>query len=46
MKNKAIINLIHFSIFPKDDPKQALRIRRFFMAVVASVFYTSLIYIS
>ena len=46
MKNKALINLIHFSVFPKDDPKQALRIRRFFMAVVASVFYTSLMYIS
>lgn len=36
----------HFSIFPKDDPKQALRIRRFFMAVVASIFYASLMYIS
>jgi len=46
MKKKAILNSIHFSIFPKDDPKQALRIRRFFMAVVASVFYASLMYIS
>ena len=35
MKKKATINLINFSIIPKDDPKQALRIRRFFMAAAA-----------
>jgi diguanylate cyclase (GGDEF)-like protein len=37
VKKKALINLIHFSIFPKDDPKQALRIRRFLMAFSAYV---------
>ena len=43
MKKKTLVN---FSIIPKDDQKQALRIRRFFMAVAASVFYTFLMYIS
>ncbi len=51
MKNKSANftfsnSIRHFSIIPKDDAKQALRIRRFFMAVVASVFYASLMYIS
>jgi diguanylate cyclase (GGDEF)-like protein len=40
---KAVRN---FSIIPKDDPKQALRIRRFFMATVAYVFNASLAYCS
>jgi diguanylate cyclase (GGDEF)-like protein len=35
-----------FSIIPKDDPKQALRIRRFFMAVAAYVLAASLDYFS
>lgn len=41
-----LIILIHFSIIPKDDPKQALRIRRFFMALAASVLYAFLVYLS
>lgn len=40
---KAVRN---FSIIPKDDPKQALRIRRFLMATIAYVFNTSLAYAS
>jgi diguanylate cyclase (GGDEF)-like protein/PAS domain S-box-containing protein len=43
MKKKAIIN---FSIIPKDDPKQALRIRRFFMAVAAYALAVSIAYFS
>ena len=40
MKNKALIN---FSIIPKDDPKQALRIRRFFMAFGAYALWSFLV---
>lgn len=40
---KAVRN---FSIIPKDDPKQALRIRRFFMATIAYIFNSSLAYVS
>jgi diguanylate cyclase (GGDEF)-like protein len=43
MKKGALIN---FSIIPKDDPKQALRIRRCFMAGAASIVYASLVYLS
>ena len=35
-----------FSIIPEDDPKQALRIRRFFMATIAYIFNSSLAYVS
>jgi diguanylate cyclase len=35
-----------FSIIPKDDPKQALRIRRFFMATIAYILNGSLAYAS
>ncbi|MCX5842020.1 MAG: ATP-binding protein, partial [Deltaproteobacteria bacterium] len=35
-----------FSILPKDDPKQALRIRRFFMAVAVYTFCASIAYVS
>ena len=38
--------LIHFKIIPKDDPKQALRIRRFFMAATLYLFCSSLAYVS
>ena len=40
------LKLIHFSIIPKDDLKQALRIRRFFMASATYAFCASLGYIS
>ena len=43
MKKKTLID---FSIIPKDDPKQALRIRRFFMAIAASVLFAFLVYLS
>jgi hypothetical protein len=46
MKKKSTINLINFSIIPKDDPKQALRIRRFFMAAAAYFLWGFLGYIS
>ena len=46
MKKKALINHIYFPIFPKDDPKQALRIRRFFMAFAAYILAASLDYFS
>ena len=43
MKKKALIN---FSIIPKDDPKQALRIRRFLMAAAAYALWGFLGYMS
>jgi diguanylate cyclase (GGDEF)-like protein len=46
VKNEFIINLSNFSILPKDDPKQAMRIRRFFLAVAAYALCASLAYIS
>jgi diguanylate cyclase (GGDEF)-like protein/PAS domain S-box-containing protein len=39
-------SLINFSIIPKDDPKQALRIRRFFMAAAAYALWGFLGYMS
>jgi diguanylate cyclase len=36
----------HFSILPKEDRKQTLRIRRFFMAVATYIFCASLAYVS
>ena len=41
-----LLDLIHFSIIPKDDWKQALRIRRFFMAVAVYVLCAPLGYVS
>ncbi len=46
MKKEDLINLIHFSIIPKDDWKQALRIRRFFMAVAVYALCAPLGYVS
>jgi len=46
MQNKTLINLRRFSIIPRNDPKQALRIRRCFMAGAASVLFAFLIYLS
>jgi len=46
VKKKALISLFHFFIFPKDDPKQALRIRRFFLAAAAYILCASLGYVS
>jgi diguanylate cyclase (GGDEF)-like protein len=39
-------SIAHFSILPKDDPKQALRIRRFFMASTMYIFCPFLAYIA
>jgi diguanylate cyclase len=38
--------LVHFPIFPKDDPKQVLRIRRFFMASTVYILCGILMYVS
>ena len=46
MIKEVLLKLIHFYIIPKDDPKQALRIRRCFMAGAASIIYASLVYLS
>lgn len=43
MKKEALFN---FSIYPEDDPKQALRIRRFFMAFAVYITCIVLVYIS
>ena len=36
----------HFSIIPKDDPKQALRLRRFFISLAIYTFNLSLSYLA
>ncbi len=46
MKKEVFLKLIHFSIFPKDDRKQALRIRRFFMAASTYALCAFLAYVS
>ncbi|MHB8137689.1 MAG: GGDEF domain-containing protein [Smithellaceae bacterium] len=46
MIKKDLIDLIHFSIIPKDDPKQALRIRRLFLASATYILCFSIAYIS
>jgi diguanylate cyclase (GGDEF)-like protein len=46
VKKEGLINLIHFSIFPKDDRDQALRIRRFFMASAMYIFCPFLAYVA
>jgi diguanylate cyclase (GGDEF)-like protein len=46
VKKNVLINFRHFTIFPKDDRKQALRIRRFFMASAAYALCMSLAYVS
>ncbi len=46
-QNSPLLNSIsRFSILPKDDPKQALRIRRFFMASTMYVFCPFLAYVA
>jgi diguanylate cyclase len=46
-KNSKLLNAIsRFSILPRDDRKQALRIRRFFMAFTAYILCASIAYIS
>jgi diguanylate cyclase len=46
VKKEILLKLIHFSIFPKEDRKQALRIRRFFLAVAAYALAVSIDYFS
>jgi diguanylate cyclase (GGDEF)-like protein len=46
MKTEVLLKLIHFSILPKDDRKQALRIRRFFMASALYIFCPFLAYVA
>jgi len=46
MKKEALLKLIHFSIFPKDDRKQALRIRRLLMSFATYILCCGLGYIS
>jgi diguanylate cyclase (GGDEF)-like protein len=46
MKKEALINLIPFSIFPEDDRKQALRIRRLLMSFATYILCCGLAYIS
>jgi len=46
MKKEVLLKVINFPIIPKDDRKQALRIRRFFIALVAYVLCASLGYFS
>jgi len=46
MKKESRINLSRFSIIPMDDPKQATRIRRFFLSVAAYIICTFIAYIS
>ncbi len=41
-----LIDIALFQIFPKDDPKQALRLRRFFLAFATYIFCASLGYVS
>jgi hypothetical protein len=43
MQEKSSLN---FSIIPGDDPKQALRLRRFFMASTAYIICALLCYIA
>jgi diguanylate cyclase len=42
----ALLKFIHFSIIPKDDRDQALRIRRFFMASAMYIFCPFLAYVA
>ena len=46
MKKDFLINLSHFSIFPKDDRKQVLRIRRLLMSFATYILCCGLGYIS
>ncbi|HOW56651.1 MAG TPA: diguanylate cyclase [Smithellaceae bacterium] len=47
LKNHSLTDsIINFSIIPQDDPKQALRLRRFFMASTLYIFCPSLAYVS
>jgi len=46
MKKDIFVHLIRFPIIPKNDQKQALRIRRFFMAFIAYILCGLMAYIS
>ena len=46
MKKEAFINLIRFSIFPKDDRKQKLRMRRLLMSFSTYILCCGLGYVS
>ena len=47
LKNHSLTDsIINFSIIPQDDPKQALRLRRFFIASTLYIFCPSLAYVS
>ena len=46
MKKEVLLKRIHFSIIPKDDRNQALRIRRFFMASTLYIFCPFLAYVA
>jgi len=46
VKKEIFLKLIHFSIIPKDDRDQALRIRRFFMASTMYIFCPFLAYVA
>jgi diguanylate cyclase len=46
VKKEVLLKLIHFSIIPKDDRDQALRIRRFFMASAMYIFCPFLAYVA
>ena len=46
IKKKGSKTASHFSIIPKDDPKQALRLRRFFISLAIYTFNLSLSYLA
>ena len=46
MKKGSLINISRFSILPKDDPNQALRLRRYFLSVACYIICTLIAYIS
>lgn len=45
MNKESLISFIRFSIIPGDDPKQAIRLRRFFLSVAAYIICTFTAYI-
>ena len=46
MKKEVLLKVINFPIIPRDNRKQALRIRRFFMSAATYIFCASLVYVS
>ena len=46
IKKKGSKTAFHFSIIPTDDPKQALRLRRFFISLAIYTFNLSLSYLA